>query len=339
MAEVEIGRSRIWPKSNLAEIEIGRSRNWPKSNWPNSKKKIGRSRNWPKSTTTVPAAGARQEPRAAPLQCLRQTTLPRLLWTSVSVELGSRTLRPCPSSVPVGRRTFHQPPPCRSCGGRAADRAIATVIRSCRNMERSRRCLLRHAAPCSPCSDMSTTWARPNGHTKGDGHTYLSLCCCCCCCGCCCLLVVCCVLFFCCALLVVCRVSCVVVVMDEYSQMCLSTLGNPESAMRSLLKKDPTCTAPWRRGTVQPDVQPVPMGFTCVRQPNTRTEDSTLFSNEKRHKVSAFQRLGNGCTQGSTPKRSRTFVFLVSRVLFLPPSPTFLKLGVSPEPRKPTTGG
>ena len=43
-----------WPKSN-AEVEIGRSRNWPKSklarsrNWPNSKKKAGRSRNWPKS--------------------------------------------------------------------------------------------------------------------------------------------------------------------------------------------------------------------------------------------------------------------------------------------------
>ena len=38
-----------WPKSKLAEVEIGRSRNWPKSNWPNSKKKlaeveIGRSR-------------------------------------------------------------------------------------------------------------------------------------------------------------------------------------------------------------------------------------------------------------------------------------------------------
>ena len=31
MAEVEIGRSRNWPKSKLAEIEIGRSRNWPKS--------------------------------------------------------------------------------------------------------------------------------------------------------------------------------------------------------------------------------------------------------------------------------------------------------------------
>ena len=48
LAEVEIGRSRNWPKSKLAEVEIGRSRNWPKSNWPNSKK-AGRSRNWPKS--------------------------------------------------------------------------------------------------------------------------------------------------------------------------------------------------------------------------------------------------------------------------------------------------
>ena len=32
LAEVEIGRSRNWPKSKLAEVGIGRSRNWPKSN-------------------------------------------------------------------------------------------------------------------------------------------------------------------------------------------------------------------------------------------------------------------------------------------------------------------
>ena len=38
LAEVEIGRSRNWPKSKLAEVEIGRSRNWPKS------KLSGRSR-------------------------------------------------------------------------------------------------------------------------------------------------------------------------------------------------------------------------------------------------------------------------------------------------------
>ena len=31
LAEVEFGRSRIWPKSNLAEVEFGRSRTWPKS--------------------------------------------------------------------------------------------------------------------------------------------------------------------------------------------------------------------------------------------------------------------------------------------------------------------
>ena len=32
LAEVEIGRSRNWPKSKLAKVEIGRSQNWPKSN-------------------------------------------------------------------------------------------------------------------------------------------------------------------------------------------------------------------------------------------------------------------------------------------------------------------
>ena len=35
------------PKIGLAEVEIGRSRNWPKSNWPNSKKRAGRSRSPP----------------------------------------------------------------------------------------------------------------------------------------------------------------------------------------------------------------------------------------------------------------------------------------------------
>ena len=42
----------VWSQksnSKLAEVEIGRSRNWPKSNWPISKRKAGRSRNWPKS--------------------------------------------------------------------------------------------------------------------------------------------------------------------------------------------------------------------------------------------------------------------------------------------------
>ena len=37
LAEIEIGRSRNWPKSKLAEVEIGRTR----------------KKNWPKSTTTL----------------------------------------------------------------------------------------------------------------------------------------------------------------------------------------------------------------------------------------------------------------------------------------------
>ena len=49
LAEIEIGRSRNWPKSKLPEVKIGQSRNWPKLNWPNSKKRAGRSRNWLKS--------------------------------------------------------------------------------------------------------------------------------------------------------------------------------------------------------------------------------------------------------------------------------------------------
>ena len=55
--------------------------------------------------------------RALPRTTRRTLHLP-LLWTSVSVELCSPPPWPCPSSVPVGRATFHLPPPCRSCGGR-----------------------------------------------------------------------------------------------------------------------------------------------------------------------------------------------------------------------------
>ena len=48
----------------------------------------------------------------------------------------------------------------------ATDRAIATLCCSCRHHERRRRCLRRQAAPCSPCSNVSTTWAQQNGDTK-----------------------------------------------------------------------------------------------------------------------------------------------------------------------------
>ena len=108
----------------------------------------------------IPASEAQREPRAAPPRCLRQTTrrtpLPQLLWTSVSVELCSQPPRPCPSSVPVGRSTFHQPPPCRSCGGRlrtgtlrrsAAHVATTSAGVAAFSGKRSRD---RHAATCRP---------------------------------------------------------------------------------------------------------------------------------------------------------------------------------------------
>ena len=54
------GPHPLWSKNSkskkLAEVEIGRSRNWPKSNWPNSKKKAGLSRNWPKSIALATTA-------------------------------------------------------------------------------------------------------------------------------------------------------------------------------------------------------------------------------------------------------------------------------------------
>ena len=53
-----------------------------------------------------------------------KNTDPWLLWTYVSVELCTQPPRPCPSSMPVGRRTFRQPPPCRSCGERLRTRPL-----------------------------------------------------------------------------------------------------------------------------------------------------------------------------------------------------------------------
>ena len=74
------------------------------------------------STVCGTQEGSRRNRRCAPWCAARPVTrrspLPRLLWSSVSVELGAQPPRPCPSSVPVGRRALLQPPPCRSCGGR-----------------------------------------------------------------------------------------------------------------------------------------------------------------------------------------------------------------------------
>ena len=67
---------------------------------------------------------------------------------------------PCPSSVPVGRCTSRQPPPCRSCGGRlrtgpfsAAHVATTSAGVALFSATRSRG---RHAASCRPPG--STTW-------------------------------------------------------------------------------------------------------------------------------------------------------------------------------------
>ena len=56
-----------------------------------------------------PATEARREPRAAP---------PGVFVKQLEEHRFPGCFGPCPSSVPVGRRTFHEPPPCRSCGGR-----------------------------------------------------------------------------------------------------------------------------------------------------------------------------------------------------------------------------
>ena len=99
----------------------------------------------------------RDRPQAAPLRCLRQTTRrtphPWLLWTSVSVELCSQPPRPCPSSVPVGRRTFHQPPHCRSGGGRLRTGPL-------------RRSAAHVSTMSADVAVFSATWSRPPGSTN-----------------------------------------------------------------------------------------------------------------------------------------------------------------------------
>ena len=72
------------------------------------------------------------------------------------VELGSQPPRPCPSSVPVGRRTLHQPPPCRSCGGRLRTRPLRHSATHVANLNAgvaafsAMRSRVRHAATCRP---------------------------------------------------------------------------------------------------------------------------------------------------------------------------------------------
>ena len=122
----------------------------------------------------VPAAGALREPRAASPRCLRQTTrrspLPRLLWSSVSVELGAQPPRPCPSSVPVGRRALLQPPPCRSCGGRLRRGPLRRSAAHVATMSAgvavfaARRRRVRHAATCRPLGLSRTVTQKKRAH-------------------------------------------------------------------------------------------------------------------------------------------------------------------------------
>ena len=88
----------------------------------------------------------------------------------------------------------------------------------------------------------------------------------------------------------------VVVVIDDDSRMCVSTPGAPKSCINFC--NEPTCTSPGGVGL-------------C----------NLIISQFL--KVSALQRLGIGCPQGSTPKRLRTLVFLVSRIFLLPPLSMF----------------
>ena len=121
----------------------------------------------------------RPAPRRALPRTTRRTLHSPLLWTSVSVELCSQPPWPCPSSVPVGRATFHLPPPCRSCGEAAADRAIATLSMSAGvavfSATRSR---VHHTATCRPPGlDRTVTQTKATRNLSGPS--------CCSCCRCC----------------------------------------------------------------------------------------------------------------------------------------------------------
>ena len=75
----------------------------------------------PRAAAASPAAAPQKEVAAALRRALPRTTgrdpAPWLLWSSVSVEISTQPLQ-CLSTLPVGRSTLLQPPPCRSCGGR-----------------------------------------------------------------------------------------------------------------------------------------------------------------------------------------------------------------------------
>ena len=130
-----------------------------------------------------PRLGKLQLPGTARLRCLRSnnsknTASPAASFrASVSVELQIRSLPEALSvlPVPVGCRTFHQPPPCRSCGGRLRDRDfIATLCCvGCRHHERRTIAAFSAIAePWSPCSIMSTTRVLIQRKTRfACGHT------------------------------------------------------------------------------------------------------------------------------------------------------------------------
>ena len=182
------GAVQFWRMKEILQKYFPYCPHWSDSKWKTSMAGWAHSRRSRRcapwcAAGPVPAAGARREPRAAPLRCLRQTTrrapLPRLLWTSVSVELCSQLPRPCPSSVPVGRRTFHQPPPCRSCGGRlrtgpfrrSAAHVATMSVAVCAAVRRR----VRHAASWQPPG--STTWSQQKRNTNLFEPVVVVCCC------------------------------------------------------------------------------------------------------------------------------------------------------------------
>ena len=186
------------------------------------------------------------------------------------------------------------------------------------------------------------------------------LCCCCCvlCVVCCVLCVVCCVLcVVCCVLCAVCCVLCAVccvlraaccvlraaccVLRAAAAAGCCCCYPHSELQKAPCInyRKGPCMHCTLEAWTAQPDVQPIPWAHLRETTQLQNKRSPFLLMKSNILQSVAFHRLGIGCSQGSTPKTCTYIGLLVSRILFLPPSPEPLKLGVSPESREPASSG
>ena len=95
---------------------------------------------------------------------------------------------------------------------------------------------------------------------------------------------------------------------------------------------------PWRCGTVQPVIQPIPLGSSTWQNPTPEWRIPPKPLGKRTPKKPPFQCLGIGCSPESTPNRFLTLVFLVSRTLFLSLLPTLWSPATPPTSEERPTG-